>query len=133
MPVNSDRVLAHLKATLDGLYSTVHSIGVVEIRKFQTKQGDIPFDNWIYGLNLQAQVRIGLRLDRIERGNFGDRKSVGKGVWELRIDYGPGYRVYYGRDGQEIVILLGGGTKKRQNADIEQAQNKWKQYKQEKH
>ena len=103
------------------------------IKKFQTERGNVPFDDWINRIDLRAQVRIAKRLDRIERGNFGDHRSVGQGVMELRVDYGPGYRVYFGRDGSEIVILLGGGTKQRQRVDIEQAQRNWKTYKQEKH
>ena len=72
------------------------------------------------------------RIDRIELGNLGDHKSVGQGVFELRIHYGPGYRVYLGRDGEALVILLGGGTKKRQSRDIETAQSRWDAYQQEK-
>ena len=73
------------------------------------------------------------RIDRLELGNFGDWRSVGEGVSELRVDFGPGYRVYYGRDGAELVILLGGGTKKRQARDIELARKFWETYKQEQH
>ena len=68
----------------------------------------------------------------MELGNFGDHKSVGEGVYELRIDFGPGYRVHYGRDGDKFVILLVGGTKKRQGRDIAAARNYWSAYKQEK-
>ena len=67
----------------------------------------------------------------MELGNFGDWRSVGEGVSELRVDFGPGYRLYYGRDGAELVILLGGGTKKRQASDIEMARKFWEAYKQE--
>jgi len=69
----------------------------------------------------------------MERRNFGDSKSVGGGVWERRIDYGPGYRIYFGRDGDALVILLAGGTKKKQARDIEQAQLRWADYKRRKH
>ena len=65
----------------------------------------------------------------MELGNFGDSKGVGEGVLECRINYGPGYRVYYGRDGDELVILLVGGAKKHQQADIERAQGYWADYK----
>ena len=68
----------------------------------------------------------------MEFGNFGDCKSVGRGVFELRVDFGPGYRLYFGQDGDDLVILLGGGTKKRQSRDIVQAHSHWKAYKQEK-
>lgn len=67
-------------------------------------------------------------IERMKQGNFGDHKSVGAGVVERRIDYGPGYRIYFGRDGETLVILLGGGTKKRQAQDIEFAKGCWKSY-----
>lgn len=70
-------------------------------------------------------------LDRLSRGSC-PAKSVGAGVLELRMDFGPGYRIYFGRDGDLLVILLGGGTKRRQQADIEAAQSLWREYKQRK-
>ena len=78
------------------------------------------------------RARIAVFLDRLQRGNFSGVKGAGAGVFELRLDFGPGYRVYFGKDGEMIVILLGGGTKKRQQADIEAAQILWQQYKQQK-
>ena len=71
-------------------------------------------------------------LVRMEQGNFSNAKSVGEGVLEIRVDFGPGYRIYFGRDGDQIVILLGGGTKKRQQKDIEAAKILWKEYKRRK-
>jgi len=71
-------------------------------------------------------------LGRFEYGNFSSTKGVGEGVFELRLDFGPGYRVYFGKDGETIVILLGGGTKKRQQADIQAARTLWHEYKQRK-
>ena len=71
---------------------------------------------------------IDARLARVRRGNFGDAKSVGDGVHELRIDFGPGYRVYFGREGSRIVILLCGGAKKSQQRDIATAKRYWKEY-----
>lgn len=68
----------------------------------------------------------------MKRGNLGDSKAVGDGVLERRIDYGPGYRIYFGRDGDRVVVLLGGGTKKRQAKDIEDARARWSDYKQRK-
>jgi putative addiction module killer protein len=79
-----------------------------------------------------TQARITVLLDRLERGNFSVAKGVGSGVFELRLDFGPGYRVYFGKDGERLVILLGGGTKKRQQADIDTAIAHWKEYKQRK-
>ena len=66
----------------------------------------------------QAKQRLILRIQRVARGNFGDHKSLGDGLWELRLNYGPGYRVYYTRHGDEVVLLLCGGTKRRQDDDI---------------
>lgn len=80
------------------------------------------FDTWLRGLrDRQAVARILLRLERIADGNFGDHKSVGDGVSEMRIDHGPGYRVYYAQRGAVVVILLCGGDKSSQNRDIEKA------------
>jgi len=69
---------------------------------------------------------------RLESGNTSNTKSVGGGVYELKIDYGPGYRVYFGYDGPKVVILLAGGTKKRQERDIETAKKRWNNYKERK-
>jgi putative addiction module killer protein len=69
---------------------------------------------------------------RVEQGNFSAAKSVGSGVHELRLDFGPGYRVYFGKDGERVVILLGGGTKKRQQVDISAAHALWTDYKKRK-
>ncbi len=81
------------------------------------------FGEWLDGLNDTAgRAAIRRRLDRVEDGNFGDRRFVGAGVWELRIHYGPGYRVYYGEDGPAIVLLLCGGDKRTQWRDILRAQ-----------
>ena len=71
-------------------------------------------------------------LDRLQRGNVSAAKSVGSGVQELRLDFGPGYRIYFGWDGLRLVILLGGGSKRRQQADIAAAQALWKEYKERK-
>jgi putative addiction module killer protein len=68
----------------------------------------------------------------MEQGNFSNAKGVGAGVFEYRMDFGPGYRIYFGRDGELLVILLGGGTKKRQNQDIQAAQERWADYKRRK-
>jgi putative addiction module killer protein len=80
------------------------------------------FSTWLAGLrDAQARVRIQLRIDRAELGNYGDCQSVGEGVSEMRIHYGPGYRVYFVERGQIVTILLAGGTKKSQSRDIKQA------------
>ena len=100
------------------------------IRVYQKKDGKRPFSNWFNKLrDRKAQVRIDARLARVQLGNFGDTKAVGEGVLELRIDYGPGYRVYLGRDGSAVVILLLGGDKRTQSKDIDTAKKYWADYK----
>ena len=102
----------------------------IELREFLTSDGRSPFAQWSRGLSdRRARAKIRVRLDRLQMGNPGDVKSVGSGVSELRIDYGPGYRIYFGRDGNTIVILLCGGTKKTQHQDISLAQTYWEDYK----
>jgi len=105
---------------------------IIEIRAYETGIGRSPFAEWFEALDAQAAAKITTALNRLERGNTSNVKSVGSGVLELRIDFGPGYRVYFGWDGTEIVILLGGGTKKRQQRDIEDAQSCWRDYKKRK-
>ena len=100
------------------------------IEIYQTAEGKFPFEDWFNGLrDKQAKRRIRVRLARARAGNFGDSKSVGGGVQELRISYGPGYRVYFGRDGEKLVVLLSGGDKSSQEKDIELAKKYWAQYK----
>lgn len=92
-----------------------------------------PFKEWLEGLrDTAAQARIAVRIARAEDGNFGDHKSVGGGVYELRIPFGPGYRVYYAIEGQKIILLLIGGDKSTQSKDIEKAQKFWASRKKEK-
>ncbi|QQR91041.1 MAG: type II toxin-antitoxin system RelE/ParE family toxin [Myxococcales bacterium] len=92
----------------------------------------VPFVEWLGALkDKRARAKIRARINRLELGNFGDCKSVGGGVSELRISFGPGYRVYFGRDGQTVVVLLCGGDKSSQARDIEKAKLYWKEYKDE--
>ena len=99
------------------------------IQIYQTKEKDSPFETWLDKLNdINAKARLLQRIDRIELGNFGDCEPVGDGVHELRIDYGPGYRIYFGNDGKQLVILLCGGTKRRQEKDIKKAKEYWEDY-----
>lgn len=101
----------------------------IEILEYLTESGQNPFQKWLEGLrDRQARAKIRVRLNRIRLGNFGDSKSVGGGVSELRIPYGPGYRVYFGRKGNKVVILLYGGHKKTQSRDIVLAQEYWIDY-----
>ena len=97
---------------------------------YQLPNGDEPFTDWLSSIrDKRVRERIQARLLVIETGNFGDRKSVGDGVSELRLDFGPGYRVYYGEVDNIIVLLLCGGDKSSQSRDIERAKNYWKEYK----
>ncbi len=102
------------------------------IETYRTKDGKRPFIEWIEKLrDAKARYRIEARINKIRAGNFGDWKSVGQGVFELRVDYGPGYRVYFGREGKDIVLLLCGGDKSSQQSDIQLAQRYWAAFKQE--
>jgi putative addiction module killer protein len=101
----------------------------IEIRQYQTPEGKVPMAEWLSSVRDRVAVhRIVARLDRLSLGLRGDRKSVGAGVYELRIDHGPGYRLYFGQDSDVLVLLLCGGTKRTQNRDIETAHAYWKDY-----
>jgi putative addiction module killer protein len=97
---------------------------------YQKADGRQPFVEWLDQLRADRRARaaIQVRIDRIERGLAGDWKSVGGGVFEIRIDYGPGYRIYFGRDGQRLVVLLSGGDKGSQRYDINVAKTFWRDY-----
>jgi len=103
-----------------------------ELEIYVLENGKSPFESWLQSLDSKFQNRIMMRLDRIQLGNFGDHKSVGGGVSELRFFFGSGYRVYYGIDGDRIVLLLTGGDKKSQNKDITKAQEYWEKHIKEK-
>jgi putative addiction module killer protein len=105
---------------------------MIAIREYLDQYDRSPFAKWFECLNSPAAAKVTTALIRIEQGNFSNTKGVGAGVYETRIDFGPGYRVYFGKDGHTIIILLGGGTKKRQNKDILAAQQCWSDYKQRK-
>lgn len=103
------------------------------VEYFTDVDGNIIFDEWLDHLSdRQAIARITTRIERLKRGAFGDCKPLQEGVWELRIDYGAGYRLYYSMVGKTIVLLLCGGDKRKQNADIERAVNYLKDYKRRK-
>ncbi|MCC6953196.1 MAG: type II toxin-antitoxin system RelE/ParE family toxin [Deltaproteobacteria bacterium] len=96
---------------------------------YETSTGRCPFSEWIEGLNdRKARAIIRARLNRVQLGNFGDCKGIGDGVFELRIPFGPGYRVYFGRDGDRLVTLLCGGDKGSQDRDIRYAKRLWEDY-----
>ena len=101
-----------------------------ELREYLTETGRNPFREWLHSLrDRQARARIRVRLNRVRLGNLGDCKSVGESVMELRLDFGPGYRVYFGQDGDVLVILLCGGDKRTQMRDIATAKQYWQSYK----
>lgn len=106
--------------------------GMIKVREYLSDGGASPFALWFKKLDPQTASRVATALYRIEQGNFSSVKGVGSGVFEYRIDMGAGYRIYFGKDGETLVILLGGGTKRRQSRDIESALNCWKDYKQRK-
>jgi putative addiction module killer protein len=100
----------------------------MDIVEYLDEAGESPFGNWFSKIESQAALKVRRSIARMEAGNFGDARGVGKGVFECRINFGAGYRIYYGRDGHALVILLVGGTKKRQQADIDRAQGYWADY-----
>lgn len=102
---------------------------MLEIELFLTDDGTAPFTNWFEGLSGDVADRVRVALLRMGQGNLGDSKSVGQGVHEHRLHFGPGYRVYFGRDGQRLIVLLVGGSKRTQTKDIKAAQLLWKRYK----
>lgn len=99
------------------------------IENYVTPAGKVPFEEWLFKLkDKRSTARILQRIDRIRLGNFGDCRSVGEGVYELRIQFGPGFRVYFGMADNQLVILLCGGDKSSQQQDIAAAQAYWKEY-----
>ncbi len=102
---------------------------VAELLECVDSRGIAPFAEWRERLDPTTRARVTTAIFRLESGNFSAVKGVGAGVFELRLDFGPGYRVYFGKDGEQLVVLLGGGTKKRQQTDIASAQALWQEYK----
>ena len=100
-----------------------------ELRHYSNSEGQDLFGRWLDGLrDRQAQARIAARLIRLCNGNLGDCKTLGGGVWELRVDWGPGYRVYYAIEGKRLVLLCDGGDKRSQSSDIKRAHERWKEW-----
>ena|SRR5690349_4399433 len=100
-----------------------------DIRYYVAADGRAPFAEWFAEVDAVARAKMTRAIVRLEQGNFSSVKSVGEGVFEYRIDFGPGYRVYFGQDGPNLVILLTGGMKKRQQHDIDAAHAHWRDYK----
>jgi putative addiction module killer protein len=104
-------------------------LAVIELLEYVNAAGVSPFAKWRERLDAATRARVTVAVFRLEAGNFSAVKGAGSGIFELRLDFGPGYRVYFGKDGEKLIILLGGGTKKRQQDDIEAAQERWQEYK----
>lgn len=102
---------------------------MIDLHEYHDRDGRSPFREWFDKLNPEAAQKVTTSLYRVGLGNFSNVKSVGGGVFECKIHFGPGYRVYFGRDGERVVILLGGGTKQRQENDIRLALGRWEDYK----
>ncbi len=102
------------------------------VREYVEVGGRSPFSEWFDDLDFSAAARIRIALSRLSQGNLSNVKTVGSGVLEYKLDLGPRYRVYFGRDGERLLILLAGGTKKRQQRDIDKAIEYWKDYKRRK-
>jgi putative addiction module killer protein len=103
---------------------------MIEVRHYVSPAGRDIFDEWLSRLaDARTQAKIAVRIDRLTTGNIGDCKPLRAGMWELRIDWGPGYRVYFAMTGKNSLLLLNGGDKRRQAADIERALGYLKNYK----
>ena len=96
---------------------------MLDIRYYPTRDGRSPFEDWFGSVDPVARAKVTVAIARLGQGNLSNVKGVGEGVLEYRINFGPGYRVYFGRDGETLVILLSGGTKKGQHRDIRAAIN----------
>ena len=103
----------------------------VIVREYLTAQGKSPFRIWLKSLDVGVQARIQARVLRFENGNLGDHKAVGGGVWEARLDFGPGYRLYFGKEGASVILLLAGGDKGSQSNDISAAKRYWNDFRKE--
>jgi len=102
---------------------------MVDIREYLDSGGRSPFREWFDRLNPEASRKITTALYRMGLGNFSNAKSLGAGVYECRINFGPGYRVYFGLESERTILLLGGGTKQRQQNDVRRASERWTDYK----
>jgi len=108
------------------------SAAAIRVLEYLDRTGRSPWRRWFNDLDAHAAAKVGTALYRLGQGNFSTVEGVGSGVFEVRIDFGPGYRIYFGKDGETVVILLGGSTKKRQSAAIEAAHKGWTDYRQRK-
>lgn len=104
----------------------------IELREYEDETGNSPFSKWFNNLDTKAALKVNTYITRVGTGNLSNVKPVGNGVSELKINWASGYRVYFGQDGEELILLLAGGTKKRQQNDIQTAKERWLNYKQRK-
>ncbi len=101
----------------------------MEVLEYLDPQGLSPFRDWFDALDAQPAAKVSTALTRLSLGNTSNVKGVGASILELKINFGKGYRIYFGKDGEQLVILLAGGTKQRQQRDIVAAQKRWQDYK----
>ena len=102
---------------------------MIEVKAYITEEGRTPFAEWLEDLDAPAAAKVNAYLTRLKQGNISSLKPIKGAFQEVVINWGPGYRIYVGRDGDKLIILLGGGTKKHQQRDIEYAQWLWEEYK----
>lgn len=120
----------------DRLYDDLRVVAIAlmevqprDIQQYKIPDGKIPFSEWLESLrDFKGKAKIVKRLERVSEGNLGDARSLGEGVWEFKIDFGPGYRVYFGQVETTIVLLLCGGDKSTQEQDISKAKKYWTEY-----
>jgi putative addiction module killer protein len=105
---------------------------LTDVQEYVDENGRSPFRRWLNDLNSQAAAKVATVLERIANGHFSNVKAVGEGVLEYKLDWGPGYRIYFGKDGERLVILVGGGNKKSQAMDILAAKRRWSDFKRRK-
>lgn len=101
---------------------------MLDVREYVDTAGRSPFTKWLRALNVHAAAKVATALERVADGNLSNVKAVGDGVLEYKVGFGPGYRIYFGREGDRLIILLAGGTKKRQSEDIRRAKANWEDY-----
>ena len=107
-------------------------MGNIRVVVYLDPEGRSAFGRWFEELNTEAAAKVTTALYRLGQGNFSNVEGVGGGVFEYRVNFGPGYRIYFGKDGETLVVLLGGSTKKRQQRAIQAAHESWTEYKRRK-
>ena len=108
------------------------TLPTIQVLEYLDRNGRSPYASWFGDLHSDAAAKVAAALYRLQAGNFSNVKGVGKGVFERRVDFGPGYRIYFGKDRETVLILLGGSGKHRQREAIAAAQHRWSEYKERK-